>query len=45
MYRPGKVKRFDFPTGRSVAGKYIIERPLGSGWDPAKLPRGIGVVR
>src|ERR1700761_3063002 len=28
-----KVKRFDFPTGRIVAGKYIIERPLGSGWE------------
>ena len=33
MYRPGKVKRFDFPPGRTVAGKYVIERPLGSGWE------------
>src|SRR3954470_6474287 len=33
MYRPGKVKRFDFPNGRSVAGKYVIEKPLGSGWE------------
>src|SRR5204863_5058762 len=33
MYRPGKTKRFDFPAGRSVAGKYVIERPLGSGWE------------
>jgi tRNA A-37 threonylcarbamoyl transferase component Bud32 len=33
MYRPSKVKRFDFPPGRSVAGKYVIERPLGSGWE------------
>jgi tRNA A-37 threonylcarbamoyl transferase component Bud32 len=33
MYRPGKTKRFDFPPGRSVAGKYVIERPLGSGWE------------
>ena len=33
MYRAGKVKRFDFPPGRSVAGKYSIERPLGSGWE------------
>src|SRR5436305_3806203 len=33
MYRPGKTKRFDFPPGRSVAGKYLIERPLGSGWE------------
>jgi RIO-like serine/threonine protein kinase len=33
MYRPGKVRRFDFPPGRSVAGKYVIEKPLGSGWE------------
>src|SRR3984885_9151201 len=33
MYRPGKTKRFDFPLGRSVAGKYVLERPLGSGWE------------
>jgi len=33
MYRPSKVVRFDFPAGRSVAGKYEIERPLGSGWE------------
>lgn len=34
MYRPSKkVRRFDFPAGRSVAGKYVIERPLGSGWE------------
>ena len=34
MYRPGRaVKRFDFPPGRIVAGKYQIERPLGSGWE------------
>jgi len=33
MYRPGKVKRFDFPSGKSVAGKYMIERPLGGGWE------------
>src|SRR6476660_4635333 len=33
MYRPSKVKRFDFPPGRSVAGKYVIEKPLGSGWE------------
>jgi tRNA A-37 threonylcarbamoyl transferase component Bud32 len=33
MYRPGKVKRFDLPAGRIVAGKYEIERPLGSGWE------------
>src|SRR5213593_4331689 len=34
MYRPSKkTKRFDFPAGRTVAGKYVIERPLGSGWE------------
>ncbi len=34
MYRPSrKPRRFDFPAGKSVAGKYQIERPLGSGWE------------
>ena len=33
VYRPSKVKRFDFLPGRVVAGKYVIERPLGSGWE------------
>src|SRR5436309_14462140 len=33
MYRPGEVKRFDFAPGRRVAGKYEIERPLGSGYE------------
>ena len=33
MYRPGRVKRFDFSPGRVVAGKYQIERELGSGWE------------
>jgi serine/threonine protein kinase len=33
MYRRGQNKRFDFPAGRTVAGKYVIERPLGSGWE------------
>src|SRR5687768_155044 len=34
MYRTGRaVKRFDFPPGRIVAGKYQVERPLGSGWE------------
>ena len=33
MYRPSKVKRFDFPSGRVVGSKYTIERPLGSGWE------------
>ena len=29
MYRATKVKRFDFPPGRTVAGKYQIERVIG----------------
>jgi serine/threonine protein kinase len=34
MYRVSKrIKRFDFPSGRTVAGKYVIERPLGSGYE------------
>ncbi|HLL90516.1 MAG TPA: protein kinase [Tepidisphaeraceae bacterium] len=35
MYRPGlkHTKRFDFPPGRSVAGKYVIEHFLGGGWE------------
>ncbi|HEX8322942.1 MAG TPA: protein kinase [Tepidisphaeraceae bacterium] len=26
-------RRFDFPPGRTVAGKYVIEKPLGSGYE------------
>src|SRR3954464_5503526 len=34
MYRPSKkARRFDFEPGRGVAGKYTIERLLGSGWE------------
>jgi tRNA A-37 threonylcarbamoyl transferase component Bud32 len=33
MYRPSKVRRFDFPAGRVVAGKYMIDRQLGSGYE------------
>jgi len=34
MYRPSKkIKRFDFPPGRIVAGRYEVERPLGSGYE------------
>src|SRR3954447_2038574 len=33
MYRPSKVKRFDFPPGRVLAGKYQVERLLGTGWE------------
>jgi len=32
-YPRSKVKRFDFAPGRRVAGKYDIERELGSGWE------------
>src|SRR5204863_6550962 len=45
---PGKVKRFDFPLGRIVAGKYEIERPLGSGWEGevyAIVERSTGIRR
>lgn len=48
MYRPGKVKRFDFPPGKSVAGKYLIEGPLGSGWEGevyAIVERATGIRR
>src|SRR5213596_140704 len=33
MERAGKTRRFDFAPGRKIAGKYEIERPLGSGWE------------
>src|SRR5688572_27529481 len=33
MYRPSEVKRFDFAAGRVVAGKYVIQSPLGSGYE------------
>jgi tRNA A-37 threonylcarbamoyl transferase component Bud32 len=34
MYRPSKKpRRFDFPPGKAIAGKYIIDRILGSGWE------------
>src|SRR5579863_1628598 len=48
MYRAGKVKRFDFPPGRIIAGKYVIERPLGSGWEGevyAIVERATGIRR
>src|SRR5687767_1671095 len=49
MYRPGRhVKRFDFAPGRSVAGKYVIERELGSGWEGevyAIIERTTGIRR
>ena len=48
MYRHGRIKRFDFPPGRIVAGKYQIERPLGSGWEGevyAIIERATGIRR
>src|SRR3954452_10971895 len=33
MTRASRVKRFDFMPGRVIAGKYQIERELGSGWE------------
>ncbi|HYO11364.1 MAG TPA: protein kinase [Tepidisphaeraceae bacterium] len=27
------LRRFDFQPGRRIAGKYEVERPLGSGWE------------
>src|SRR5579862_6253537 len=48
MYRPSKVRRFDFPPGRSVAGKYLIQRQLGSGYEGevyAIVERATGIRR
>src|SRR6188508_3633530 len=49
MYRPGRPqKRFDFPPGRVLAGKYTVERPLGSGWEGevyAIVERATGIRR
>src|SRR6476469_1066010 len=48
MYRPTKVKRFDLPVGRSVAGKYQVERQLGSGYEGevyAIVERATGIRR
>jgi tRNA A-37 threonylcarbamoyl transferase component Bud32 len=34
MYRPSrKPRRFDFPPGRGIAGKYQVEELLGSGYE------------
>src|SRR5215470_1564771 len=33
MARSTKAKRFDFTPGRVIAGKYVVDRPLGSGWE------------
>src|SRR6202142_1774164 len=48
MYRPTVVKNFDFPAGRTVGGKYVIERRLGSGYEGevyAIVERATGIRR
>src|SRR6478752_6057076 len=48
MERAGKNRRFDFAPGRRIAGKYEIERPLGSGWEGevyAIIERTTGIRR
>ncbi len=49
MYRASrKPRRFDFPTGKSVAGKYQVERLLGTGWEGevyAIVERNTGIRR
>src|SRR5438045_8468340 len=32
-YRRSQRKRFDCPAGRTIAGKSVSDRPLGSGWE------------
>ncbi|HEX8342858.1 MAG TPA: protein kinase [Tepidisphaeraceae bacterium] len=49
MYRPSrKIPRFDFHPGRTVAGKYVVERLLGSGYEGevyAILEKATGIRR
>ena len=48
MGGPGAVQKFDFPPGRRVAGKYVIDRLLGSGWEGevyAIVERNTGIHR
>lgn len=48
VYRAGKVRRFDFPPGKAVAGKYVVEGVLGSGWEGevyAIVERATGIRR
>lgn len=46
--RKRQPQRFDFPSGRVLAGKYLIERSLGSGWEGevyAIVERSTGIRR
>jgi serine/threonine protein kinase len=48
MEHPRRSKRFDFAPGRRIAGKYEIDRPLGSGWEGevyAIIERSTGIRR
>jgi tRNA A-37 threonylcarbamoyl transferase component Bud32 len=48
MTRPTRGKRFDFAPGRRIAGKYEIDRLLGSGWEGevyAIMERSTGIRR
>jgi tRNA A-37 threonylcarbamoyl transferase component Bud32 len=43
-----RIKRFDFPPGKIVAGSYEIERAIGSGWEGevyAIVERATGIRR
>ncbi len=49
MYKPSrKIQRFDFEPGRTVAGKYIIDHALGSGYEGevyAIVEKATGITR
>lgn len=49
MDRPSrKIRRFDLAPGRTVAGKYVIERALGSGYEGevyAIVEKSTGITR
>ena len=33
LYRPSQVRQFDFLPGKIIAGKYVVDRKLGSGYE------------
>jgi tRNA A-37 threonylcarbamoyl transferase component Bud32 len=48
MERASRTKRFDFTPGRRIAGKYEVDRLLGSGWEGevyAIVERATGIKR